>query len=246
MGLFIGVAIVLSWLMHLTFCLMNDALTWQTPKSAFHILLQGYLSTGLFITAHDAMHGSVSKRRWLNHSLGYVSSFLFAGLSYQRLRAGHVAHHKHPVSETDPDFNASQNFWIWFGSFIWRYKTWSQLAVMAALYNLFQHAGHIPEARIWMFWMIPSLLGSLQLFYFGTYLPHRLPHDDLSNPHQARSQRKNHFRAMLSCYFFGYHWEHHHSPATPWWKLWELKDQNLQAAPKLEKQIIFSESHSPK
>ena len=30
--------------------------------------------------------------------------------------------------------------------------------------------------------------------------------------------------AMVSCYFFGYHFEHHDSPGTPWWKLYAVKN----------------------
>ncbi|MEL7193577.1 MAG: fatty acid desaturase, partial [Bacteroidota bacterium] len=37
-------------------------------------------------------------------------------------------------------------------------------------------------------------------------------------------QKRNHMWAFLTCYFFGYHFEHHDSPNTPWWKLWELKE----------------------
>jgi beta-carotene ketolase (CrtW type) len=29
----------------------------------------------------------------------------------------------------------------------------------------------------------------------------------------------------LSCYFFGYHFEHHDSPGTPWWRLWRVKEK---------------------
>jgi hypothetical protein len=34
------------------------------------------------------------------------------------------------------------------------------------------------------------------------------------------AEKKNHVLAFFSCYFFGYHYEHHHSPGTPWWMLW--------------------------
>jgi len=40
------------------------------------------------------------------------------------------------------------------------------------------------------------------------------------NKHQSRSQHKNHVLAFFSCYFFGYHYEHHDAPWLPWWKLW--------------------------
>lgn len=69
----------------------------------------------------------------------------------------------------------------------------------------------------------PPVLASLQLFTFGTYLPHRRPTTEAMAPHHARTQEPNHPWAMLSCYFFGYHWEHHQSPSTPWWRLWRVK-----------------------
>jgi fatty acid desaturase len=27
----------------------------------------------------------------------------------------------------------------------------------------------------------------------------------------------------LTCYFFGYHWEHHEAPGIPWWQLYLTK-----------------------
>ena len=72
--------------------------------------------------------------------------------------------------------------------------------------------------------ILATVLGTLQLFYFGTYLPHRRPDTPDMAPHHARTQPRNHLWAMLSCYFFGYHWEHHQSPGTPWWRLWRVKE----------------------
>jgi beta-carotene ketolase (CrtW type) len=28
---------------------------------------------------------------------------------------------------------------------------------------------------------------------------------------------------MMSCWFFGYHWEHHEHPRLPWWQLYSTK-----------------------
>ena len=44
-----------------------------------NVLAQAWLCTGLFITAHDAMHGTVSRARWLNHAVGAVACHLLAG-----------------------------------------------------------------------------------------------------------------------------------------------------------------------
>jgi beta-carotene ketolase (CrtW type) len=51
-------------------------------------------------------------------------------------------------------------------------------------------------------------------------MPH---HGEHENKHQSATLKKNHFLAFITCYFFGYHFEHHDSPGTPWWKLWQLK-----------------------
>ena len=92
---------------------------------------------------------------------------------------------------------------------------------MALLFNI----GLIwfSEVKLIVLWIIPSILSTFQLFYFGTDVLHRLPHADKMGLHKARSQRNNHFIALLSCYFFGYHWEHHDSPKTPWWQLYHIK-----------------------
>jgi beta-carotene/zeaxanthin 4-ketolase len=35
----------------------------------------------------------------------------------------------------------------------------------------------------------------------------------------------NHYVAFFTCYFFGYHHEHHAFPYLPWWKLAEAKER---------------------
>jgi beta-carotene ketolase (CrtW type) len=168
------------------------------------------------------MHKTVSKNKNVNNIIGFLSTILFAGLSYKRLIKNHMAHHKSPATENDPDyFVKSQNFFPWYGTFMWRYASITQFVYMAVLYNILKV--WINEINIVLFWVIPAFLGSLQLFFFGTYLPHRKPHVEKMEPHKARTQKKNHLWAMLSCYFFGYHFEHHDSPHTPWWKLYQTK-----------------------
>lgn len=224
MGLAIAISIIVIWFAHLFYILTSVQVNFTSTIFYFHVLLQGYLYTGLFITAHDAMHGTVlPKNKIANKIVGYIATFLFAGMSYSRLIKNHMKHHKHPGTEDDPDFfTNSQNFFVWWGSFLFRYTTILQLVVMGVAYNLLKI--WIPEIKLWFFWIIPAILGTFQLFFFGTYLPHRKPHDHSMEPHKARTQKKNHLWAMLSCYFFGYHFEHHDSPGTPWWKLYKSKN----------------------
>lgn len=225
MGILIAALIIFLWGSHLAYILLNVEVSFSSVSTYIHIIIQGYLYTGLFITAHDAMHGTVApKNKAINNLIGYLASFLFAGMSYKRLLENHKLHHKYPGTEKDPDFNVkSQNFFIWWGSFLLRYTTIPQLIVMAVVFNVFKLAFGINESNIILFWVVPAFLGTFQLFFFGTFLPHRLPHNELMEPHKSRSLKKNHFIAMISCYFFGYHFEHHHSPGTPWWQLYKSK-----------------------
>ena len=222
MGIFIAFSIICMWALHLFFILNSVQINLLSLNFYLHILLQGYLYTGLFITAHDAMHKTVTKNRYLNEFIGVATAFLFAGMSYKKLKENHFKHHKYPGSKDDPDFYVkSQNFFKWWISFLLRYSTVLQIVIMAAVFNLLKL--WFDELNIWIFWVLPAFIGAIQLFYFGTYLPHKKPHDHDMDPHKARTQNKNHIWAMLSCYFFGYHFEHHDSPSTPWWQLYKLK-----------------------
>ena len=170
------------------------------------------------------MHGLVSRNKTLNNLTGTIAVLLFAGMSYRRLKKNHGMHHRFPAEKEDPDFyTRSQNFWVWWGIFMWRYLTIWQLVIMAAAYNMFVHIFGFGNIKVLVYWALPAILGTLQLFFFGVYQPHREPHEEYMMPHRARTQNKNHLWAMLSCYFFGYHWEHHEDPGIPWWKMYRVK-----------------------
>ncbi len=228
MGITIAITIILFWAAHLIYLLSGFEVSFSSPTFYLHILLQTYLFTGLFITAHDSMHGSLSKNKKINIFFGWLTSFLFAGLSYKKLLLNHFKHHKSPALENDPDFfEGSQNFFIWWLVFLSRYISAIQLIIMAVIYNILKI--YFSEASIISFWVAPAVFSTLQLFYFGTYKPHMLPHNHSMEPHKARTQKTNHAWAMISCYFFGYHYEHHESPKTPWWQLYKFKDKiNLE------------------
>jgi beta-carotene ketolase (CrtW type) len=81
----------------------------------------------------------------------------------------------------------------------------------------------------------PALLSTLQLFVFGTWLPHR-PHADapFADRHRARSQRWPTWLSLLTCYHFGYHWEHHAHPHVPWWRLPATVQNTMPPTPPVE------------
>lgn len=222
MGIFIALTVFLCWAAHLLYTFFYVEIDFTSPITYLHLLLQTYFFTGLFITAHDSMHGAISKNRKVNNTIGKVSTMAYAFLSYKTLSKKHYLHHQFPATEKDPDFSPNNNnFFIWWFVFMKNYITWWQLLFMAISFNVLLI--WFSELKLLMFWVFPAVLSTFQLFYFGTYLPHRKPFNDEMKPHKSRSQKRNHLWAMLSCYFFGYHWEHHESPTTPWWKLHKIK-----------------------
>jgi len=224
MGVFIAILILFVWAGHLAYSLLFVELDLTNPWMYLHIIVQGYLYTGLFITAHDAMHGNIHPSKQVNTVLGTISVALFAGMSYKRLLKNHKLHHLHPATENDPDFYVkSQNFWVWLVVFFVRYLTVFQIVIMAVKYNLMVHVFNLEPISVWVFWALAVVLGSLQLFGVGVYWPHKLPHTHDMGIHKARTQPKNHLWAMVSCYFFGYHLEHHNNPRIAWWQLFKSK-----------------------
>lgn len=186
------------------------------------VLAQTWLSTGLFIVAHDAMHGSLAPGRLrLNRAVGSLCLGLYAGLSYRALAASHAGHHRSPGTADDPDFHAAApgRLWPWFAAFFANYYTHAQIlriTLVAILYLLLGAS----LLNIAIFWAVPALLALGQLFYFGTYLPHRHEARPFADEHRARSSGFSPLVSLLTCFHFGgYHHEHHLSPATPWWRL---------------------------
>ena len=224
MGLLIALTVILLWTFHLLYLLIFVELSSASPIILVHMAIQTYLYTGLFITAHDAMHGLVSPNKVVNKSIGRLATQLFAALSFSRLLEKHQLHHRFPGEGADPDYSVnSQNFWLWWFSFMKNYISWWQIIIMALVFNILHI--WVDQLNLILFWILPSILATFQLFYFGTYRPHRLPHTETMLPHNSRSQKGPHVWAMLSCYFFGYHYEHHEWPHIPWWKLYQTKKQ---------------------
>lgn len=215
-GLFAAISIISLWLISIVI-LMNWEIRFDNPLFYVMVLVQMHLYTGLFITAHDAMHGTVSHNKLLNNVIGQICTFLYACFPFKKLHTKHHEHHDHVHTEKDPDYH-NGNFLSWYFKFITEYISWWQIVLMAVIFNVLKL--WVAETNLLLFWVLPSLLSTLQLFYFGTWVPHHGEHD---NRYHSRSQSKNHFYAFITCYFFGYHYEHHDSPGTPWWRLWKMK-----------------------
>ena len=181
-----------------------------------------WLCTGLFISAHDAMHGLVAPTNpKLNAMIGQLCLGLYAGLSYKRLLAGHIRHHAHPSTDEDPDYWPNRLGPVgWYIRFMLQYLTPLPIIIVAGTYHTLAHGVGIPPHRLFAMWIAPQVLSSVQLFYFGTYLPHRpgRPYEG-EGLYKARSNSYPTWLSLITCYHFGYHYAHHKGPWVPWWKL---------------------------
>ncbi|SOB88317.1 beta-carotene ketolase (CrtW type) [Sphingomonas guangdongensis] len=230
-GLMLAVAIIGAWIaIH-----VGAIFFWRWSPSTLLLVpivvaVQAWLSTGLFIIAHDCMHGSLAPGRpRLNRIVGTLCLGIYAGLSYGALLPKHHAHHAAPGTGDDPDFHAAapRRALPWFASFVRNYYTHGQIAriTVAAIVYLLLGATLL---NIVVFWAVPALLALSQLFFFGTYLPHR--HDDqpFADAHNARSSTLPPLLSLVTCFHFGaYHHEHHLSPGTPWWRLPAVRRESL-------------------
>lgn len=196
------------------------------------IALQLWLYTGLFIVAHDTMHGSlVPSRPRLNAWTGRVILFWYAGFNWDRMRTAHHQHHATPGTADDPDFNADNphDFWPWYVTFFLRYFSWSQVLVLGGIGAAYMLLG-APYPNLLLMWAVPAILSSVQLFYFGTYLTHRHG-DDFEDEHLSRTNDFPRWLSLLTCFHFGYHHEHHLYPHEPWWRLPSRKaDRKLETS----------------
>lgn len=222
----LAVAIIAAWtIVHFAtiFGGAADNLAWH--EIAAIVVIQAWLSTGLFIVAHDAMHGALipSRPRW-NRAVGRLTLMIYAGLDYDRMLPAHHQHHRDTGTPADPDFCAAnpRHPLKWFLHFFGNYYTHVQLAriTVAAIAYIAMGAELID---ISIFWALPALVALLQLFVFGTFLPHRHADKAFIDHHNARSG-KGGFVSLVSCFHFGgYHHEHHLNPGTPWWRLPSLR-----------------------
>jgi len=201
-------------------------LFFDVTKTEFYlfILLQSFLNIGLFITAHDSMHGSLSPTYpKINQAFGTISLFLYSGFSFTKLQSQHILHHSYPASDLDPDFARSGNekFIFWLYDFIRNYFGLKQFLfiIIPVILISFLTQSYLTMLLIYA---LPSITSALQLFYFGTYLPHRTPSGGHTHPDRTTSNHYPTWLSFITCYHFGYHQEHHEKPSVPWWKLPEV------------------------
>lgn len=189
-----------------------------------------WLYVGLFIVAHDCMHGTLSPNPRTNRAFGTVSLLLYACFDFEQMRRKHHDHHAYPGTARDPDFSESGSFRRWYLKFFREYSTLRQYLGIVALSWSYILLFQVPVANVLVFWALPAILSSLQLFAFGTYLPHRPSGAPFDDHHHARSNDYPRWLSLMTCFHFGYHHEHHLAPHLPWWRLPEARSANPEAA----------------
>jgi beta-carotene ketolase (CrtW type) len=214
LGLIIAILIITLYATNIFLCLYinfkDNSLWWLLIL----ILGQTFLNTGLFIIAHDAMHGLICPfNPRLNHFIGVIAVNLYGLFSYTKLRERHLLHHRFPHTSLDPDYHNGKDcdFLSWYRQFMSKYLCWRQFLKLSLVVLGITYCGQISWFNLIFCWGIPLIFSSLQLFTFGTFLPHRSS--------EINSINLSPFWSFITCYNFGYHWEHHQYPNLPWWRL---------------------------
>lgn len=233
-GLSLASLIFCGWLGLHVWGVFFQSLTWPALAVVpLLVLTQSWLGAGMFIVAHDAMHGSLAPGRpRLNAAIGQLCVGAYAAFSYRTLIVCHHQHHRTPGSADDPDFHAGRPdaFGPWFLAFFVRYFGLKEFLIVTAVLLLYLFVLGAAPLNVMLFWGLPAIISALQLFVFGTWLPHRHERSgpDFIDRHNARTLPMPWILSLLTCFHFGLHHEHHNSPNTPWWRLPELRRPSLR------------------
>jgi len=223
-GLTLAALIAGSWLGIHFYGMFVFELTWASlPVALVLAAVQIWLSVGVFIVCHDAMHGSLAPGHpWLNTAIGAPLLMLYAGFNWKRMRDAHFTHHKLSGRKGDPDFDEEHptSFFAWYWTFFKRYFGLQSLLFVHTVVGIYLFVFNIDFMQIFVLYGAPALLSSLQLFYFGTWRPHhQSPDKPFADRHNARTNDFPVLASLLTCFHFGYHLEHHRQPEVPWWAL---------------------------
>ena len=229
-GLQLGILIGISWLVTLFIGLRMELNQLHPLLITAWILARSFLHTGLFILAHDAMHNSlVPGHGLINQRAGRLCLWLYAGLNYDDCKANHRKHHLMPESEADPDYCPIENPSVlaWLIRFLRNYLNPAQLARLSIVLMSLSLVAQAHQANlfvnIFVSYLLPLLISTSQLFFVGTYLPHRKGRHQRGGEVSTKSLNLHPFLSLIACYHFGYHCEHHNNPKTPWFLLPELR-----------------------
>jgi beta-carotene ketolase (CrtW type) len=223
----LALVVVGAWLISLwySFFHMSTGVFPNSLSSVAMMLWIQFLYCGLFIVTHDACHGTACPGNpRLNRWLGKTTALLYAAFNFDDLVPKHLAHHVYVATAKDPDFHdctsKGQGFLDWGWRFFRQYLRVRQIFIMMAVAQVLFHVLKIPERNVIQFWVVPAIMSGIQLFFFGTWLPHRQAFgNEFTDRHHARDLGLPWILSLVSCWHFGYHHTHHLQPAVPWFRL---------------------------
>lgn len=103
-----------AWMRFAIFCAMLGAINmfaWThstLPALALSVVVIALLLAQFAFLGHDAGHGGLHRRSWLNGLLGQMSMTVVTGLAFGEWYARHTAHHRHcQDARSDPDMDVS-------------------------------------------------------------------------------------------------------------------------------------------
>ncbi|MEY3928344.1 MAG: hypothetical protein RLZZ516_54 [Cyanobacteriota bacterium] len=237
MGPLLSGGLLLAWLLSLAVLFGAGVQRQPWWTALLLVLLRTQLQTGLFIVAHDAMHRVLwPGRPCCNDAIGRIALALYAGLPFRFCRRQHQRHHRLPASGLDPDFPSDRRAGVlrWYGQFMAHYLSGRQMLRLVGAWTLLMLlivfctsvAPLLAACTVLQFATLPLLLSSLQLFVFGTYLPHRRQRWPERHAHPASLDLPP-WLSLLACFHFGYHREHHDHPALSWFELPAARARSL-------------------
>jgi beta-carotene/zeaxanthin 4-ketolase len=183
--------------------------------------------TGLFILAHEAIHGTLLPGfPRLGHALGRLFATVYALVDYDLLRENHWKHHGHVATEGDPDYDGDGLLVLHAARFMRRYLRWYAIPCLATAGHLLGQAGY--TAAMLGAYVVPVLLSTLVVFTVGIHLVH---HPELlrtrapGDPQRSVCIDLGRFGSAVLILNFNVHWHHHAHPRLSWWELGSMREE---------------------
>lgn len=224
--------------------------TWPWPLTIFFSAIASYL---LFTVAHDAGHNSASNKRWLNETMGYLATPLFAPhAAFRTWRFIHMQHHRFTNHHdgSDPD-GYTMGGPTWQRPFRWitidifyivfylpklgsrpRREQVEEVITLVAFIALLIASiplGFFVELAVVL--LIPCRFAILWLAYAFDYLPHngldKKPSEDKLKTTRNRVGNERAVSPMLL--YQNYHLVHHLHPVVPFYRYIKVWRRNEEA-----------------
>ncbi|MDX6770998.1 MAG: fatty acid desaturase [Elusimicrobiota bacterium] len=215
-------------LVHLGSALAASAGLWPLWLA---VPLEAACAYAQFTVLHDASHGCLSRRAWLNDGLGHLATLVLFG-PYDAIRRNHLHHHAHTNDpKEDPDYYVAGetwlstalrcatalqfHYWTFFARLRRRDEVLARAVVVVGAIAAF-HAWAWATGRlvpVLLHWALPAQLGAAALAVTFDYWPHR--------PHTERGRLRDTAALMpawLDPFFLrqNLHVVHHLYPTIPW------------------------------